>query len=84
MTKQEMLKKYYSPHSEETNYQRAQEIIKEAMEKEEKYVYLPGKCSRDEFDWAALPSTISRLRDDGFDIDVVWQPWEYWSIEWGY
>ncbi len=84
MTKQEMLKNYYSPHSEETNYQQAQEIIKKAMEKGEKYVYLPGKCNCGDFHWVALPSTISRLRDDGFDIDVVWQPWEYWSIEWGY
>ena len=20
----------------------------------------------------------------GFDIDKVWNPWKYWSIEWGY
>ena len=50
----------------------------------EKYVYLPGKNSRDEFGWCATPETIDRLREDGFDIDVVWNPWEYWSVEWGY
>ena len=79
MTREEMMKQYY-----ESNYEKAQEMIQKAMEKGDKYVYLPGKNSRDEFRWCATPETIDRLREDGFDIDVVWSPWEYWSVEWGY
>ena len=81
MTKEEMLEKY-SPNYFENNYAEAQKRIKEAMLKGEKYVYLPGKNNENEFIWVAVPETISRLREDGFDIDKVWNPWEYWSIEW--
>lgn len=81
MTKEEMIEKY-SPNYSENNYAKAQQEIKEAMLKGEKYVYLPGKNNKDEFSWVALPETIERLREDGFDIDKVWDPWEYWSIEW--
>ena len=81
MTKDEMLAKY-SPHKGENNYREAQKRIKEAMENGEKYVYLPGKNSCDEFAWCATPETISRLREDGFTIDDKWKPWEYWSVEW--
>ena len=67
------------------NYKEAQKRIKEAMESGKKCVYLPGKNgSRFEFTWSATYETIARLREDGFDIDVVWDPWDYWSIEWGY
>lgn len=76
-----MLKKY-SPDYFENNYAEAQKRIKEAMLKGEKYIYLPGKNSSDEFSWVAVPETISRLREDGFDVDKVWDPWVYWSIEW--
>lgn len=78
-----MMSAYYSENSE-NNYTKAQEKIREAMKNGEKYVYLPGKNSRDEFSWCATPETIDRLREDGFDIDKVWDPWEYWSVEWGY
>ena len=55
------------------------------MESGKRYVYLPGKNGGScEFTWSATNETITRLREDGFDIDVVWDPWEYWSIEWGY
>lgn len=82
MNKEEMMAKYYLPSLEE-NYQEAKERIKEAMLNGAKYVYLPGKNgSPDEFEWMAAPETIERLRDDGFDIDQAWDPWEYWSIEW--
>jgi len=81
MTKEEMIKKY-SPNYFENNYAEAQKRIKEAMLKGEHYVLLPGKNSADEFSWVAVPETISRLREDGFDVDKVWNPWEYWSIEW--
>lgn len=40
--------------------------------------------SSGEFNWSATDGTIARLREDGFDIDKVWDPWDYWSIEWGY
>lgn len=83
MTKEEMMKLYYSEDIE-SNYEKAQEMIQKAMEEGEKYVYLPGKSNSDEFSWCATPKTIDRLREDGFDIDVVWKPWEYWSVEWGY
>jgi hypothetical protein len=83
MTKEEMVKAYYT-NDDEKNYEEAQRRIKEAMIAGEKYVYLPGKNSRDEFDWIATYDTIARLREDGFDIDKVWNPYEYWSIEWGY
>lgn len=83
MTQEEMMNLYYR-EDVEANYEKAQEMIKEAMIEGDKYVYLPGKNSRDEFGWCATPETIDRLREDGFDIDVVWNPWEYWSVEWGY
>lgn len=83
MTKEEMLEKYYH-QSPDDNYKEAQKRIKEAMEDGEKYVYLPGKNSSEEFLWTATPETISRLRDDGFSIDETWDPYEYWSVEWGY
>ena len=85
MTKEEMVNAYYTPGYNKLNYEEAQRRIKEAMESGEKYVYLPGKNgSRFEFTWSATYETIARLREDGFDIDVVWDPWDYWSIEWGY
>lgn len=84
MTKEEMVNTYYTNGGGERNYKEAQRRIKEAMEKGESYVYLPGKNSRDEFSWVASPNTIAKLREDGFDIDKVWDPWEYWSVEWGY
>ena len=80
-----MVNAYYTPGYNKLNYEEAQKRIKEAMESGEKYVYLPGKNGgRCEFAWSATEETIARLRKDGFDIDKVWQPWEYWSIEWGY
>jgi hypothetical protein len=42
MTKDEMLKQYSYLNSE-NNYKEAQRRIAEAMERGEKYVYLPGK-----------------------------------------
>ena len=83
MTKEDMLREYYADNSER-NYTIAQEKIREAMKNGEKYVYLPGKNNRGEFSWCATPETIVRLREDGFNIDEVWEPWEYWSVEWGY
>ena len=82
MTKEEMLDAYYTDYDK--NYKEAQKRIKEAMESGKKYVYLPGKHSSGEFTWSATDETIARLREDGFDIDKVWNPWKYWSIEWGY
>ena len=84
MTKEEMVNAYYTNGDGERNYEEAQKRIKEAMESGEKYVLLPGKNSADEFNWVATSETIARLREDGFDIDKVWVPWEYWSVEWGY
>ena len=84
MTKEEMVNAYYTNSDGERNYEEAQKRIKEAMESGEKYVLLPGKNSADEFNWVATSDTIARLREDGFDIDKVWDPWEYWSVEWGY
>ena len=81
MTKDEMLAKY-SPHEGENNYREAQKRIKEAMEKGENYVYLPGKNNCGDFSWCATHETIERLREDGFTIDDTWNPWEYWSVEW--
>ena len=83
MTKEEMISKFYKKDDPEDNYKEAQRRIREAMERGEKYIFLPGKeASEDEFTWTATPETISKLRTDGFDIDKVWQPCEYWSIEW--
>ena len=80
-----MINAYYTPGYNKLNYEEAQKRIKEAMVSGEKYVYLPGKNgSSGEFTWSATDGTIAKLREDGFDIDVVWDPWEYWSIEWGY
>jgi len=81
MTKEEMLKEY-SIFDNKNNYKEAQQRIAEAMKRGEKYVYLPGKFNSKEFSWSATSETISRLRDDGFDIDKVWNPFEYWSVEW--
>lgn len=80
-----MMGAYYTNGDGERNYEEAQRRIKEAMVAGEKYIYLPGKNgSSGEFTWSATYDTIARLREDGFDIDKVWDPWEYWSIEWGY
>ena len=84
MTKKEMLERY-SLNSSENNYEEAQRRIKEAMEAGEKYVYLPGKDAlRSEFDWICTCETICRLKEDGFAIDKMWNPCEYYSVEWGY
>lgn len=84
MTKDEMLEKY-SPNSRDNNYEEAQRRIKEAMEQGEKYVYLPGKDAfPSEFNWICTYETICRLEEDGFNIDKVWNPCEYYSVEWGY
>jgi hypothetical protein len=77
MTKDEMLKKYSNSDSE-NNYKEAQRRIAEAMKKGEKYVLLSGKSIPGEF----TTETIARLEKDGFDIDRVWDPFEYWSVEW--
>ena len=80
-----MINAYYINCDSGQNYEEAQKRIKEAMVSGEKYVYLPGKNgSSGELNWSATDETIARLREDGFDIDKVWNPWEYWSIEWGY
>lgn len=85
MTKEEMMDAYYINGDGERNYEEAQKRIREAMEKGEPYVYLPGKNgSSGEFAWSATHDTIMRLMEDGFDVDEVWDPFEYWSIEWGY
>ena len=85
MTKEEMMDAYYINANDERNYEEAQRRIREAMQNGEKYVYLPGKNgSSDEFTWSATLTTIGRLIADGFDIDKVWDPYEYWSVEWGY
>ncbi len=83
MTKDEMMEKYY-PVDEESNYKKAQDIIKACMCRGEKFVYLPGKINKQAFSWVATKKTIQRLREDGFDVDKVWKPNEFWSIEWGY
>ena len=82
MTKEEIVEAYYINGDNERNYEEAQKRIKEAMESGKKYVYLPGKNCADEFTWVATSKTIARLICDGFDIDKVWNPWEYWSVEW--
>lgn len=85
MTKEEMMNAYYTPGYDKQNYKEAQRRIREAMESGKRYVYLPGKNnSSDEFTWSATYETIKRLYEDGFDIDEVWDPWEFWSVEWGY
>ena len=84
MTKDEMLKKY-SKSQGDGNYEEAQRRIREAMEQGEKYVYLPGKNGMTkDFNWVVTWETIYRLKQDGFDIDKVWDPFEYYSVEWGY
>ena len=85
MTREEMVKAYYTNRDSRRNYEEAQRRIKKAMQKGESHVYLPGKNdSGGKFTWSATEETIARLRKDGFDIDKVWQPCEYWSVEWGY
>ena len=84
MTKEEMLEKY-SPNNSENNYEEAQRRIKEAMKAGENGVYLPGKeALSSEFDWICTSETIAKLKEDGFDIDKVWNLCKYYSVEWGY
>lgn len=82
MTREEMLKKYSTTGNQENNYEEAQRRIKEAMQNGEKYVLLPKETFKSEFTWWATDETISRLVADGFDLNTMWQPWEYNSIEW--
>ena len=63
------------------NYKQAQDRIAEAMKAGESYVLLPKEGFSD-FSWHVTYETLERLREDGFDIDKVWQPFEYHSIEW--
>jgi hypothetical protein len=81
MTKEEMLRRY-SQFDSENNYKEAQRRIAEAMRQGVKYVYLPGKFPIGDCGWVATYETIARLQEDGFDIDKVWNPFEYWSVEW--
>lgn len=74
----------YYINNPQNNYDEALKRIEKAMRKGEKYVNLPGKNNPDDFNWVATEEAIEQLRNDGFDVDVVWSPWEYWSIEWGY
>lgn len=78
-----MMARYYRSTGKK-NYEEAQLRIINAMREGEKYCYLPRQEYEEQFDWTATGETIERLRKDGFNIDVVWQPCEYWSIEWGY
>ena len=83
MTKEEMMNAYYV-NLDNKNYEEAQEKIKKAMKAGEKHIMLPGKNNADNFDWVATPYTIAKLIADGFDIDKIWDPYEYWSVEWGF
>ena len=76
-----MIEKYYKP-SVELNYIEAQERIKEAMQVNENYVYLPKETYKHEFKWFLMPDTLVRLLEDGFRVNELWDPEEYWSIEW--
>ena len=82
MTKEQMMNKFYTK-KEGYNYKEAQLRIQSAMRRGEPYVLLPGKNGMTaDFSWTATPETIQKLRRDGFDIDKVWDPFEYWSVEW--
>lgn len=84
MKKEEMMNKFYTNEGE-CNYNEALLRIQSAMRRGEPYVLLPGKNGMTaDFNWVATTDTISKLREDGFDIDRVWDPFEYWSVEWGY
>ena len=76
MTKEEMVEKYAN------NYKQAQDRIAEAMKNGESYVLLPKEEFSSNFSWHVTADTLRRLEEDGFDIDKVWQPFEYHSIEW--
>lgn len=76
-----MIEKYYKP-SVEQNYVEAQERIKKAMQDHENYVYLPKETYKSQFKWFLMPDTLTRLLDDGFHVNELWDPEEYWSIEW--
>lgn len=79
-----MLNKYFPSEQKlaEDNYEEAQRRIAEAMKNGAHYVFLPGKNNEVQFSWCAIPETIEKLQKDGFQIDDVWDPYEYWSVEW--
>lgn len=80
MTKDEMLERF-SPMSEKNNYLEAQKRIAKAMAEGKSYVYLPINLPC--FSWHATVETITKLVvEDGFKLNEVWQPAEYYSIEW--
>lgn len=81
MTRQEMVDKYLFTAGE-NNYEEAQRRIKDAMMNGDFYVLLPKEEFKEDFGWWATGETIGRLINDGFDINKVWQPDEYWSVEW--
>lgn len=81
MTKDEMIAHYFRGGIE-NNYAEAQDRIKKAMLEGNIYVYLPKEEYAGEFNWVALTSTICRLKEDGFNINKIWDPEEYWSVEW--
>ena len=83
MTKETMLARFYR-NGGKKNYEEAQLRIMQAMRDGEKYCLLPREEYGEQFKWYATSDTISRLVRDGFKVNEVWQPAEYWSIEWGY
>ena len=79
MTKDEMLAR---STFQQDNYKRCQDIIQDAMNSGEKYVFIPKDYPC--FSWYATNKTIERLKEDGFIIDKMFEPDEYHSVEWGF
>ena len=63
---EEMTKKYYGD-SESANYREAIEMIKKAMQQNEKYIRFDTQWNMPE-DWVVKESTIEYLKNDGFYI----------------
>jgi len=88
MTKDQMIERFllsrFELVGEDKNYVEAQKRIKAAMEMGGYRVNLPGKSaeSKKEFSWTATLETIEHLKKDGFQVDVVNNEPDYWSIEW--
>lgn len=75
MTKNEMLNLYYNE-----NYDKIQNLIKNAMQKGEHYIHVGREGYGWDPDYVCTDKTKSKLLEDGFEI--LEASYDEWQIQW--